>query len=132
MGTGGKCSDDDGTYLVSDHGTRLDLGGIAVSTCTYVLLEASSVIVLVLDRSEKIQTKDLVKQGLGQLSSRDTSLGGRSECLGSGDKANSEDSRGLHVDNDNTDLVVFRTTTRSKDYDQVPKLEKTPVEQPKR
>ena len=95
--------------------------GVAVSTCTYVLLEASSVIVLVLDRSEKIQTKDLVKQGLGQLSSRDTSLGGRSECLGSGDKANSEDSRSLHVDNDNTDLVVFRTTTRSKDYDLIPK-----------
>ena len=34
-----------------------------------------------------------------------------------GNKANSEDCRGLHLDDNTTDLVVFLTTTRSKDYD---------------
>lgn len=63
---------------------------------TYVLLVASSVVVLVSDGSEQIHAKDLVEEGFRELSSSSCLLGGRSESLDRGNKASSENDGGLH------------------------------------
>jgi hypothetical protein len=69
---------------------------------TYILLGACSIVVLVLDRFEKVQSANLVEKRLAELRPS-ASLGRRSESLGTSHKGKSNDGRSLHVYSDVAD-----------------------------
>jgi hypothetical protein len=62
---------------------------------TYVLLGSGTVVVLVLDRREKVHGANLVEKGFAELGSS-TALGGGSKTLGTSHKGKGNDGRSLH------------------------------------